>query len=123
MIRRSSNKHGSLKFAVGDLVWIKTVNFQLPSELSRKLAAKWLGPYPITEMVRSVACRIQLPPELGRVYPVFHVSMIKKHEGPILQQRAPLFIDGVEEYEVDQIVAKQIRRNRIEYLVSWKGYG
>ena len=55
---RSSKLRDSIKFAVGDLVWIKTVNFQLPSELSRKLAAKWLGPYPIMEMVSSVACRV-----------------------------------------------------------------
>jgi hypothetical protein len=31
-------------------------------------------------------------------------------------------LDDQEEYEVEAIIAKRIRRDRVEYLVKWKGY-
>ena len=30
--------------------------------------------------------------------------------------------DGVEEYEVEHILDSQVFRNKLEYLVNWKGY-
>src|SRR5882724_4708899 len=36
---------------------------------------------------------------------------------------APVVHNGVEEYEVEQIIDSQVFRGRLEYLVHWKGYG
>jgi len=31
--------------------------------------------------------------------------------------------DGVEEYKVECILDSQVFRNKLEYMVHWKGYG
>ena len=72
-----------------------------------------------------VSYTLDLPTELRQVHPVFHVSLLKRHHGPMPLQRTPVFTAGSEEgeYEVDKVVAKRIgARNRVEYLVQWKGY-
>ena len=38
-----------------------------------------MGPFEIVEKIGEVAYRINLPPQLGHVYDVFHVSMLKKY--------------------------------------------
>ena len=34
----------------------------------------------------------------------------------------PKMSDGEEEYEVEKIVAKRIRKGKVEYNVKWKGW-
>jgi hypothetical protein len=72
-----------------------------------------------------------------KVHPVFHISKLKKYvpnddiRFPIRKhviRPPPAMIDGQEEYEVEEIVDKRIRKSRtgktqsVEYLVKWKGY-
>ena len=73
-----------------------------------------------------VSYSLQLPDELSKVHPVFHVSLLKRHHGSMPIQRAPVFTagSGEGEFEVDRVIGKKIgARNRLEYLVQWKGYG
>src|SRR5882724_11851609 len=35
----------------------------------------------------------------------------------------PVVKDGIEEYEVEQILDSRLFRGKLEYLVCWKGYG
>ena len=35
----------------------------------------------------------------------------------------PIDCNGVEKYEVEQILDSQIFRDKLEYLVCWNGYG
>ena len=45
---RSADKHRrDVTFHTGDLVYINTAHFSLALGLSRKLAPKWVGPFPI----------------------------------------------------------------------------
>lgn len=45
-----ANKHRrEVDIAVGDMVWIRTSNLRLPKGLTRKLVAKFMGPYPVTK--------------------------------------------------------------------------
>ena len=53
---------------------------------------------------------------------VFHVSLLKPHQGSIPLERAPVFKTDDNVYEVDRILAKRLSRNSVEYLVSWKGF-
>ena len=44
-----------------------------------KLGPRFIGPYEILRRVGPVAYELVLPPELSRVHPVFHVSMLRKY--------------------------------------------
>jgi hypothetical protein len=43
-----------------------------------KLACRYVSPYQIIDKSGRVAYKLQLPPELGAIYLVFHVSQLKK---------------------------------------------
>jgi hypothetical protein len=43
-----------------------------------KLAPRYVGPYQIIDKSGRVAYKLQLPPELGAIFLVFHVSQLKK---------------------------------------------
>lgn len=68
-----------LAFSVGDRAWLSTAH--LPLRLgTRKLAAKWVGPFPVVATVGDVAYRLDLPAS-WQVHPVFHVSQLKEASG------------------------------------------
>jgi len=46
--------------------------------VKRKLAPRYVGPYRILEWKGNVAYKVQLPVELRAIFPVFHVSQLKK---------------------------------------------
>jgi hypothetical protein len=95
---------------------------------TKKLSPIFIGPYTITEVVSSVAYKLKLPHTM-KIHPVFHVSKLKpyleddgefpgrKHPNP-----APEIIDGEEEFEVEEILDRRVRRNQTQYLVKWVGY-
>ena len=46
-----------------------------------KLSPRYIGPYEIFKIVGSVAYELDLPNDLAKVHPVFHVSMLRKFIG------------------------------------------
>ena len=61
------------------------------------------------------------------IHPVFHVSLLRKDCADTIDERKqveppPIFINGEEEFEVDEILDCRKRYNKTEYLVSWKGF-
>jgi len=46
--------------------------------VKRKLAPRYVGPYQIVEKSGKVAYRVQLPPEVRAIFPIFHMSQLKK---------------------------------------------
>ena len=96
-------KRRSLKFFVGDKVFLKIIPMKgiNISGKKGKLSPRFIGPYEIFEKVRNVAYKLALPPELSSVHNVFHVSMLRRYildPSHVLRQE-PLTLDPDLSYE------------------------
>ena len=119
----TSSKRRHLEFAVGDQVLLATTHLPLPPPLSRKLAPKWIGPLPVLAKVGNVAYRVQLPANLARLHPVFHVSLLKEFVGKAPPPREPVFeTEEGAELEVERLTAHRTVRGKRQFLVQWKDY-
>jgi hypothetical protein len=126
-----ANKHRrEVTFQVGDKVRLSTANLQLPSTMSKKLVARYIGPFTVEKVVSPVAYKLKLPKTL-RIHPVFHVSLLQPwhkdtvfttHEDTMTVHPPPVLPDD-DQYLVEALLDKRISRGRVEYLVRWKGYG
>jgi len=130
--RYANEKRRDESFQPGDQVYLSTKNIVPDTDRSRparKLTARFVGPFPVTEVVSKVAYRLGLPATM-KIHPVFHVSLLKRHNPtpPEFGNRTPNhpppeLVDEREEWEVECILEERMRRRRKEYLVKWEGYG
>src|SRR5215469_18650159 len=96
-------------YKVGDKVYLDASDIRT-TRPSRKLAHRYLGPFPIIAQVSSSAYRLRLPTSLNRLHPVFNVvKLMPAPPDPIPGRKAkppppPELVDGVEEYEVEEIL-------------------
>ena len=80
-------------------------------------------------MVGKNAYKLKLPNAMSRIHPVFNVVKLKAvPKDPIVGCRRrsppePVIVDGEQEYEVDEILDSRLRNAKLQFLVSWKGYG
>jgi hypothetical protein len=133
MARQANTHRREVNFSVGDKVRLSTANLSLPSTMSRKLTARFLGPFEVERVVNAVAYKLKLPASL-KVHPVFHVSLLQPWrvdttfpEHQPAHTRPPPVDVGDNRFEVDRLLDKRTRRvgraQRVEYLVRWMGYG
>ena len=113
-------------FAVGDLVLLSGADFGLPP-----FSPRYLGPFPVTELVSDVALRLQLPLSLSRRHAVFHAAKLRPfHEEPLFPRPpSPLLTPPVQASAVpsSRFTVREIAgRRRIgrgwQLLVKWEGY-
>ncbi|KAL0449687.1 UNVERIFIED_CONTAM: hypothetical protein Slati_1525100 [Sesamum latifolium] len=118
-------------FVVGDYIYLKLQPYRQNSlQLRRnlKLAPKYYGPFQVIEKIGEVAYKLKLPPTTN-IYPIFHVSLLKKKLGHkhTLALELPLFSDqGVCRVYPTKILAMRLisRRNNPvpQVLVQWESY-
>jgi len=115
------------KFQEGDYVLLSTKNINLQRP-SRKLAAKYLGPYRVIRSIgdRHMAYQLQMP-KGTRIHNVFHISNLEPFRGEIKEalaasQLRDSTLEPAPEYEVERIVAHKYNGKRRRYLVKWAGY-
>jgi hypothetical protein len=118
-------------FKVGDQVLLNAEDITVDADRNRrtkKLQAKFIGPYTVMEQRSPVSFRLELPPSL-KIHDVFHVDRFRKYipSPESLGRRTPArpppdIVNDVEEYEVETILEHRKNRNRQEFLVKWKGY-
>ena len=53
-----------------------------------------------------------------RIHPIFHVSLLDKTNNPISEKDENV----INEYEVEKILRKRVKKGTTQYLVKWKGY-
>ena len=65
---------------MGDYVYLKVTPMKKVKRfrVRSKLAARYVGPYQILERKGPVAYKVQLHEELSSIFPVFHVSQLRK---------------------------------------------
>ena len=96
---------------------------------NRKFDDKMLGPFKITAQVGPASFRLSLPSSWGRHHPVFHVSLLEPYRQNSLPARAqlppppPIIVNGHQEFDIRDILDSRIRRKKVQYLVTWTGYG
>ena len=68
------------EFEVGDYVYLKVTPMKKVQwfGVKRKLAPRFVGPFKIIEKKGPVAYKLQLLEAMGLIFPVFHVSQLKK---------------------------------------------
>jgi hypothetical protein len=124
-------KNTAHDFEVGDYVWLsaKKIDIKVPT---RKLGDFQLGPYKVLERRGDLSYKLDLPKDLARLHPVFHVDKLSPWKGNDVNGILPPppepveFEDGDLGYEVEELLNSKLggrgRTRRTEYLVKWKGY-
>jgi hypothetical protein len=119
------NKHRRpIDWDVGDMVYLDTRNLA-EHRPSRKLASKWEGPFRVLDKIGH-SYKLELP-KGSRIHDVFAPNLLcKSPQDPLPGQEAPkppgTPIDGVEEWEVEEILASRQYRRGIQYRVKWVGH-
>jgi hypothetical protein len=135
--KAANSKRRAAEYQVGDEVLLSTENIQMvgANEFKRsvKFAAKFIGPFKVSQVVNANAYRLELPDKFG-IHPVVNISRLKKFvngaqqfpsreveewrpSGEVVRDA-----NGELEFEVDRILAQRGGQKRKQYLVKWKGY-
>ena len=113
----------------GEQVMLSTKNLRSTGRAS-KFLSKFIGPYPILQVISPTAYKLKLPDQL-RIHPTFHVSLLRKYvDGKIdfpdreeNHRPEPEELEsGEEAYEVEAIVKKKKKYNKWYYEIKWVGY-
>ncbi|XP_070045142.1 uncharacterized protein [Nicotiana tomentosiformis] len=79
----SDVRRRDLEFKEDDWVFLKVSPMKGIMQFGKKgkLSPMYIGPYKIIKWVSQVVYKLESPPEISLVHPVFHVSMLKKEVG------------------------------------------
>jgi hypothetical protein len=125
MKKQADKGRSERQFQVGDLVFLKIqpyVQMSLAPRANAKLSYKFFGPFPVLELIGSVAYKLALPPS-SHIHPVFHVSQLKKVVGASVQVSPSLHVDDSllqfpEKVLQRRLVTKNLR-TVLQVLVKW----
>ncbi|XP_074366797.1 uncharacterized protein LOC141707499 [Apium graveolens] len=130
-MKRAADAHRHEEsFLLGDWVYLKLQPYRQQSLARRpfdKLAARFYGPFKISQKIGAVAYQLELP-ESSKIHPVFHVSQLKRAVGHApanptipsqLTSELELIVEPEELLEVRQIQQGSVRK--LEALIKWKG--
>ena len=118
-----------LEFAMGDYVYLKVTPTKKVQRfwIRSKLAPRYVGPYQIVERKCPVPYKVQLPEELGSIFPIIHVSQLRKCLKVLEQRIEPrgIKIKADLEYKEQPVgivdTKERVTRNRVvkTYKVVW----
>jgi len=115
------------EYKIGDkiLISIKDFSIELMKRVMKKLTEKFIGPCVVRKIVLANAVELELLASL-KIHPVVNVRRIMKYREQVEEQKKipppPVEVAGEKEYEVEEILDRQERREKTKYLVNWKGY-
>ncbi|KNE88802.1 hypothetical protein PSTG_17762, partial [Puccinia striiformis f. sp. tritici PST-78] len=111
----------------GEEVWLNSRHIST-TRPNAKLTHRWLGPFVISKRISTSAYKLTLPVSMQKVHPVFHVSVLRRHKADMIDGRQaptpdPIRMEGMDEWEVEEILDGRKKGKKTEFLVSWKGFG
>ncbi|KAA3484047.1 Chromo domain-containing protein [Gossypium australe] len=94
-------KREEISFEVGDNIFLKVSHWKRIICFSQKgkVSPKFIGPYEILNKVCLVEYKLELPPELSKIYNVFHISMLHRYRSNLEH------VVQIEEFEVQPNVS------------------
>ena len=99
-----------------------------PVNSARKCMPKWIDPFTVTQLVRPVALKLELPAP-WRIHPVFHVSLTKPYlsDGTVQPLQPLSYLKGEPRFSADYILKKKVVReghkSETQYLIRWTDCG
>ena len=119
----SQNRRPAPNYQIGDRVWLSTKNIRTRRPC-KKLEDKCIGPYRITRVAHNRSYELDLPRTL-RIWPVFHVSLLRP-ASPAQENELPRPILAGEEnpdieWDVKAILGSRHKRGKrpFQYRVQW----
>jgi len=113
------------KWEKGDRVLLITKDLVFKERLARKLTERYIGPYVIEEVISLNAVKLRLPSSM-RIHLVVNVSQIVQYKeqvrGQKEEERKPVEVEEIEEWEVEKVLNKKKMRGVEKYLIQWKGF-
>jgi hypothetical protein len=114
------------EYAVDDSVWLSAKNIRTKRP-SKKLDRKYYGPFPITEQIGMQAFKLKLADSVGRIHPVYHVSLLEpcppSVQASAQESGAQLEVENEEqEWVVEDIRDSCVQSWELQYLVKWKAF-
>jgi hypothetical protein len=142
MKKNADESRRELEFEVGEQVLLSSKHIKLKTVGTKKLLPKFLGPFIILKRIGQLAYELELTPDMPRIHPVFHVSLLRPFiPGKTPPPPMPTVIEGEAEWQVERIInhrdrtiprqPTRARRNPAypqrdatvrEYLVKWIGF-
>ena len=103
------------------LISTKDFSIELIKRTTKKLTEKFIGLYVVRKIVSKNAVELELLASL-RIYPVVNMRRIVKYREQVEgQKKIPLpsvEVAGEKEYEVEEILDRQERKEKTKYLVK-----
>ena len=113
MVDYATGHRPTVSLQVGDLVWLSTKHLQLKISGSRKLARRFIGPFPVVKVVNPTAYKLQLPEHM-KIHPVFHISELRKV--PVGTRLPPepeiVQVEGQDEFFIEAIIQHKVQKLR-----------
>ena len=108
-------KRKDIRYEIGEKVFLKVSPWKKVMRFGKKgkLSPRFIGPYEVIEKVGPVAYRLALPPELGKIHSVFHVSMLRRYRTDpshvVSSETIELKPDLTYEEEPVEILAREVK--------------
>jgi hypothetical protein len=113
------------EFGVGDKVMVNAKNIKT-RRTTKKFDHKLRGPFKVRRLIGTHAYELELPPSVGKIHPVFHVSLLEPyHSNNIPDRRSPTPVDDIDmeetSFDVERVLGSKLDHGTVKYFVHWEG--